>query len=286
MAKNQKNDILATIKRLVPGTISIGNCEEIEYCMNNNMRSCNDMKNLCVSSRDNERIIGGISFIFGGKGGKNSIVIYRYGQAGYYVNLFEGNGFEEIMEKVDKDETIKDITDRTKFIKDEAKDAEDDNIIEAFKRYVDQSDEEDLCILVTKKDNSGNYNELDNELIKLAKEKEKTGQKIKIIDESEIDKKVYILGIGSIELIKKLELDGNTMMEADNRIHIFVFPTHKNTGFNDAKMQNKYAGILTINSVEDDVTGVDDKKDSLKKYFTEKYKGLSFISAEIFRKKR
>lgn len=284
MAKQKtKEYILATMTRLVPGTISIVNCEKIEYCMDNKMRYCDDIKNLCVSSRDNEKIIGGISFMLGGKVG-NGILIYRYGQEGYYANLFEGKGFDEIMEKVEKDENIKEIAERTKFIKDEVKEAECQNTIDAFKRYLEQPEEDnDCCILVTKKDNSGNYSRLDQELIKLAKEKEKSGKKIKIIDESELDKKVYVLGINSKELVKKLELEANTMMEADDRIHIFVFPASMRS---ESKIQDKYVGILTINSVEDDVIGNDDKKESLKKYFTEKYKGLAFISAEIFRKKK
>lgn len=59
-----KIKLLAMSKRLVPGTIDIGHCDNLEYCMDNKMRSCGDIRNLCISCRDNERVIGGISFIF------------------------------------------------------------------------------------------------------------------------------------------------------------------------------------------------------------------------------
>lgn len=279
-----KKDILETLKRLVPGAIDITGCDYIEQCVNNNMRSCDDIKNLCISCRNNDRVIGGISFIYdiagviGGKGRKNGIVLYRYGQEGYYAKMFEGNGINEIMEKVEKDEVIKDITEKTKFVRDEQKDAEDLKKIDAFKRYIDQSSGDSVCILVTRKNSDGEYEDIDKKLIEIAKEKEeKTGKKIKIIDESEVDKNIYVLGIESRDLIKKLEFEVDKINDADNRIHIFVLPVKKN------EHQSKYAGILAIHSTEDDILGVSDEKDRWRTYFIEKYKKLSFIGNEIFK---
>lgn len=277
-----KDNVLAMMKRLVPGTISIGNCDAVEYCMSNSMRSCDDIKNLCVSCRDNDRIIGGISFLYGGtiggKSGKNGIVLYRYSQEGSYANMFEGDGINDIMEKIEKDETINDIAEKTKFIRDENKEAEDLKTIEAFKRYIDQSDNDDICILVTRKNSSGEYEDLDKKLIEIAEKEKRSGNKIKIVDGSEIDRKTYVLGINSKELAKKLELEANAINDADNRVHVFVFPAYGSKG------KNKYAGILAISSIEDDVLNVNDNKDTWKKHFTEKYKGLTFISTETFRK--
>lgn len=278
-----KEDMLIKMTRLVPGTVDIAHCQKIEYCMSRHIRNCDDIKNLCISSRDNERIIGGISFLFGVKDGKDGIMIHRYGQAGCYVNLYEGDGFNDVMNKLEKDENIKEITERTKFINDEAKDAENQNTINAFKRYLDLPSDKDVCILVTKKDDRGNYDKLDMELIRLAKEKEKTGKKIKIIDRSEIYNKFYILGISSKEQVNKLELEANTLMEADDRINIFVFPATKNTWSDKSKIKQDCAGIIAINSIDDDVVGKDDRKESLKKYLTDRYSGLYFISSEILK---
>ena len=278
-----KNRLLVTSKRLVPGTIDIGHCNNIEDCMDNKMRSCGDIKNLCISCRDNERIIGGISFIFDlsntTKDGKNGIVIYRYGQEGSCVKMFEGKGIYDLMGKFEKDEVIKGITERTEFIKKERREAEDSKTIEAFKRYIDQSDS---CMLVTQKNSSGEYEDLDKELIKIAKEKEEnTGKKIKIIDRTEIDRKTYILGIFSKETMKKLILEAETISDAESRVHIFVMPVSKAPGSKGSKLNlHDYVGILAINSIEDDAVGVDDKKDEWKKYFTEKYKELQFISTD------
>jgi hypothetical protein len=280
-----KNKLLTISKRLVPGTIDISHCHDLGDCVNNKMRSCNDIKNLCISCRDNERVIGGISFTFGIgdiKDGENGIVIYRYGQEGDCAKMIEGNGIEDIMGKLEKDEEITDITERTKFIKKERKEADDLEIIEAFKRYVDQSDA-DFCILVTKKNSGGEYEDLDKELIKIAKEKEeKTGKRIKIVDGSEIDRKVYVLGIYSKEIMEKLILEAKTINDVESRVHIFVIPVAKIPGSKTSKHNlPDYVGILAINSIDDDVVGVDDKKDEWKKYFTEKYKELQFISTEM-----
>ncbi len=84
MKKESKSDardlILATMKRLVPGTIDIGKCDNIEDCMENRIDPCIDIKKLCIFCRDNAKIIGGIRFIHGldVATGKNSIIIYRY----------------------------------------------------------------------------------------------------------------------------------------------------------------------------------------------------------------
>jgi len=279
-----KNRLLAMSKRLVPGTIDIGHCADIGDCMAKKVRVCNDIKNLCISCRDNERIIGGISFIFGPSemnDGKNGVVIYRYGQEGSYTKMIEGNGINDIMGKLEKDDVVKDITERTKFIKKERREADDLKIIDSFKRYIDQS-ESDFCILVTKKNSSGEYEDLDRELIKIAKEKEeKTGKLIRIVDISEIDRKTHMLGICSKEIMRKLILDIETISDAENRMNIFVIPISKKPGSKPSKHNlPDYVGILVINSIDDDVIGVNDKKDEWKKYFTEKYKELRFISTE------
>jgi len=279
-----KNKLLTISKRLVPGTIDISHCDDIGDCVGNKMRSCNDIKNLCISCRDNERVIGGISFTFdigGIKDGKNGIVIYRYGQEGSCAKMIEGNGIEDIMGKLEKDEEITDITERTKFIKKERKEADDLEIIESFKRYVDQS-ESDFCILVTKKNSSGEYEALDKELIKIAKEEEeKTGKRIKIVDASELDRKVYVLGICSKEIMQKLVLEAKIIGDIESRVYMFVVPVTKIPGSKASKLNlQDCVGILLINSIDDDVVGVDDKKDEWKKYFTEKYKDLRFISTE------
>lgn len=279
-----ENKLLEVSKRLVPGTINIGHCDDLEDCMHNKMRACGDIKNLCISCRDNERVIGGMSFIFTPNGindWKNGIVIYRYGQEGFCAKMIEGNGIDDIMGKIEKDEVIKDITERTKFIKKERSDADNSEIIEGFKRYIDQSGS-DPCILVTRKNSSGEYGELDKELIKVAKEKEeKTGNRIKIVDMSEIDRKIYVFGICSKEIMQKLYLDAKTINDVESRVHIFVFPTIKIPGSKASKVNLRdCVGILAINSIDDDVTRVDDKKDEWKKYFTEKYKELQFIGAD------
>lgn len=282
-----KKKILAISKRLVPGTIDIGHCSDLEDCTNKKTRSCSDIKNLCITCRDNERIIGGISFTFDlshATEGKNGIVIYRYGQEGSCAKMIEGNGINDIIGKLEKDEVIKDITERTKFIKKEHREAGDLGIIDAFKRYIDQSDsqsESGLCILVTKKNSSGEYEDLDKELIKIAKEKEeKTGNRIKIVDISEIDRKTYMLGICSKEILRKLILEVNAITDVENRMHILVIPISKIPGKIPKHNLRNYVGILAINSIDDDVIGVNDKKDEWKKYFTEKYNGLQFIDTD------
>lgn len=208
-------------------------------------------------------------------------MIYRYGQEGSCAKMIKGNGINDIMGKLEKDELINDITERTKFIKRERRDAEDLKIIDAFKRHIDQS-ESGICVLVTRKNSSGEYEDLDMELIRIAKEKEeKTGKKIKIVDMSEIDRKIYVLGISSKEIMEKLILEANTINDVESRVHIFVIPVSKTRG---SKAPNRnlpdYVGILAINSIDDDAVGIDDKKDEWEKYFTEKYKELRFISAE------
>ncbi len=288
MKKESKSDardlILATMKRLVPGTIDIGKCDNIEDCMENRIDPCIDIKKLCIFCRDNAKIIGGIRFIHGldVATGKNSIIIYRYCQEGNYIKGFEGNGIDEIMKKIEKDEVIKDMSDRTKFVENEQKEAENSKIIDDFKKYIDQSDK-DGCVLVTRKNNNGEYEDLDKKLIEIAKEKEeKTGKKIKIVDESELDRKIYILGIGSDELIKKLILEAETINDSEvDRVNIFVMPTIKNKKFRDGK--EEFSGILAINSIDDDILDKDEIKDRWKKYFTEKYKELQFIGKEIMK---
>lgn len=282
-----KNEVLEVSKRLVPGTTSIDHCGKLEYCMNSKMRLCGDIKNLCIPCSDGEKIIGGLSFLFnvaGSMGKENGIAIYRYGQEGSYAKMFEGNGMNDIMEKVEKDEVIKEITERTKFIMDERREADDQKVIEAFKRHTDQSDNATTCILVVRKNSDGEYGNLDNELIKIAKKKEKSGKKIKIIDESEMDRKIYVLGISSKKILKKLELDAKTINDADNRVHIFVIPTSRCSGSKiSTHNQPEYAGILAIISIDDDAANVNDKKDRWKKYFTEKYKALHFIGTETLK---
>lgn len=274
----EKNKVLTMLKRLVPGTINIEPCDDIEYCMENRVRSCGDIKNLCILCRDNDKIIGGISFLLD-ISGKNGIIIHRMGQEGGCVKGFEGKGIDDIMKKVEGDKIIKDITERTKFVKDEQKEAEDSKIIENFKKYVDQSDK-DGCILLTRKNSNGEYEDLDKKLIEIAKEKEEnTGKKIKIVDKSELDRKIYVFGIGSNELMKKLRLEADIINNSDvDRVYIFVMPIMKSNKFKDGK---EHAGILAINSIDDDILGIDEIKDRWKKYFTEKYEGLTFISNDI-----
>jgi len=280
-----KNDVLAVSKRLVPGTTSIDHCGKLEYCMSSKMRLCGDIKNLCIPCSDGKKIIGGLSFLFNLAGSmekENGIAIYRYGQEGSYAKMFEGDGINDIMEKVENDEVIKEITENTNFVTNERKEAEDLEMIEAFKRSVDQSDNDTTCILVVRKNNDGEYDNLDKELIKIAKEKEeKTGKQVKIIDESEINRKIYVIGICSKKILKKITVEVEKINDADSRIHIFVIPTSRRPWSKiSTRHQPEYAGILAINSIDDDVTNVNDKKDIWKKYFAEKYKGLHFINIE------
>lgn len=273
-----KNDVLMLAKRMVPGTADIELCKILEYCTENNVRYCGDIKTLCITCREGEggyrKILGGMSFLYGieVKGKKNGIVVHRYGQAEGYATLVEGDGINDILEKFEKDEVIKDITEKTKFIRDEQKEAEDLKKIEAFKMS-------DANILVTQKNSNGKYSDLDKRLIEIANEKEKeTGNKIKIIDKSEISKTAYIFGIDCIDcidsnssLMKKLELEAKEIMDVDDRISIYIFP---------GKLPGKcseYLGFLAIYSMEDDILGINDEKDRWRKYFTEKYTGISFI---------
>ena len=271
-SKKSKNAVLTLAKRLVPGTVNILPCKMIEYCTLNGVSYCGDIKMLCLSCEDDDKkIIGGLSFIFGGVDGiditkgKNGIAIHRYNQAGSYATAIEGNGIDEILEKFEKDETIKEITEKTKFIRDEEKEAEDLKKIEAFKRI-------DLGVLITKKKSDGGYEKLEEEFIRIAKQKEKnTGKKIKIIDESEIYNTVYTFCIVSKKLMKKLELDAKRIEDADGRILIQVVHIEK------SGIYPNYVGILAISSVEDDVFETNDEKDKWRKYFTENYIELCFV---------
>lgn len=277
MANESKKYVLTLLKRLVPGTTDVRPCKNIEHCMDKRTRPCPDINALCISSYgESGRIIGGISFLFDiiVDNKENGIVLHRYGQAGAYTTLVEGNGINEIMEKLDNDEVIKDITEKTEFVRKEEADAKNFEIIEAFKRQVDDKIDDTPIILVTRKNKNGEYEELDKELIKIAKEKEeKTGNKIRIVDQSEVITKVYLLGITSKKVVRKIETESRSINDADNRVRIFVIPTRAAKKNEKAK----YNGILTITSIEDDVIGINNIKDQWKKYFAEKYTGIEFI---------
>lgn len=264
-----KEVMLEKLKRAVPGTTSIEMCEILENCFTRQVRMCGNIKNVCIKCYEKEKIIGGLGFPFGieiwGKG-KNPIMIFRFGQSDRYITKIEGKGFDDIIEKFENEPMVKEITEKTKFIRDEKKEFEYSQKIEAFKRSK-------ASVLIVHRNELGEYEEIDKRLMEIAKEKEKeTGVKIKIVGEDEIVKNVYLLGIENEKLFEKLEMDANMMMETDERLSIFVFP---------GEFMGKYKGALTINSLTDDISENDVEKDRLKKYFMERYgEGLSFVGRD------
>lgn len=275
MSKIQKSEdkMLKMLSRAIPGTAAIDYCKYLEYCMDMQIRKCGDIKEVCIRCLEEGKVIGGIAFPFGIKFGNNfdnkkPLLIYRFGQSDEYMTAIEGKGFDDLIEKFERDPGIKKITERTKFIKDEKKEFEDLATVEAFKRS-------DATILVVRKNKQGEYEEIDKKLIDIAKEKEKeTGIKIKIIDRSEIVKNVYILGIDNKKLVMKLEIEAEALCDADERSFILVYQGSYN---------GKYEGVLVINSLQDDIIGDNVEKDRLKEYFMNKYgEGLTFICADVF----
>jgi hypothetical protein len=271
--QKSEDKILMMLSRLIPGTTSFDNCRYLGYCMDSQTRKCGDIKKVCLMSIDEGNVIGGIAFPFGIKFGsyidnKKPILIYRFGQSDNYMTAIEGKCLDDVIEKFEKDPGIKKITERTQFIKNERKESEDLEIIEAFKRS-------DANILVVRRDKQGEYAKLDKKLIDIAKVKEKeTGIKIKIIDANNISKHVYLLGIGNKDLIDKLEIEAKSICDIDERTFILVNP---------GNYKGKYEGVLAINSMQDDVIGDNVEKDRLKEYFMNKYgKGLTFICIDIF----
>lgn len=265
--QTSKDAILEKLKRAVPGTTSIESCEKLEYCFTRKIRMCMDIKAVCIRCIERGNVIGGLTFPFGIKiEGKNPIMIYRFGQSDSYMTAIEGKGFDDVISKFEKEPIVKEITERTRFIRNEKKEFEDNQKIEAFKRSK-------VDVLVVQKNKLGEYEDIEKKLIEVAKEKEKeTGIKIKIIDRAEIVKNVYIFGITNEKLVEKLEIDAETMFDVDGRLLIFVFP---------GEFMGKYKGALTIDSLEDDILENNIEKDILKKYFMEKYgKGLCFIGKE------
>ncbi len=270
---NIMDKVLALLKRAIPGTTSIDNCEKFTNCMEKEIRICGDIKNLCIRCFDEGKVIGGLAFPLGinldlGRDVKNPIIIYRYGEAESYATAIKGENFDNILEKFEKDEVLKEITEKTKFIRDEQKEIDNLKKIEAFKRS-------DTNILVTRKNSKGEYDDLDLKLIEIAKKKEEmTGIKIKIVEETEIDRRVCILGITSKNLIKKLELEAKTICDADDRVFVLVLP---------GKKYGKYDGLLAISSIEDDILGEDSTRIRFMEYFLNKYRELHFIGTETYK---
>jgi len=271
--QKQKDKILTMLTRAVPGTTEIDNCKYLESCMDAQIRKCGDIKKVCIMCLEEGKVIGGVAFPLGLKFGgnidsKKPILIYRFGQSDSYMTAIEGKGFDDVIEKVERDPGVKKITERTKFINDEKREFEDLAAVEAFKRS-------DATILVTRRNKQGEYEELDKKLIDIAKEKEKeTGVKIKIIDKSEIVRNTYLLGIDNKELLEKLEIEAKVICDIDERMFVLV---------NQGNYKGKYEGVLAINSVEDDIVGNNVEKDRLKEYFMNKYSGgLTFICTDIF----
>lgn len=271
--QESKDKILTMLGRLVPGTTSIDNCRYLGYCVDSQTRKCGDIKKVCIMCLEEGDVIGGVAFTFGIKFGsdidnKKPILVYRFEQSDSYMTAIEGKGFDDLIEKFEKDPKIKEITDRTLFIKNEKKESKELEIIDAFKRS-------DANILVVRRNKQGEYSDLDKKLIDIAKDKEKeTGIKIRIIDESEISKHVYLLGIDNKELIDKLEIEAKIICDIDERTFILVNP---------GNYKGKYEGVLAINSMEDDIVGNNVEKDRLKEYFMNKYgRGLTFICTDIF----
>lgn len=274
MSKTQesKDKIITLLSRAIPGTTSIDNCKYLEYCMKRQIRKCGDIKEVCIMCLEKGNVIGGIAFPFGLKLGKDleskkPIFIYRFGQSDSYITGIEGKGFEDLIEKFEKEPEIKRITERTQFIKDERKEFEDLSNIEAFKRS-------NATVLVVRRNKQGEYEEIDKKLMNIAREKEKeTGIKINIVDGNDIVKSVYLLGIDNKELVKKLEIEVEAMQNVDDRLNLLV---------SHGDYIGKYKGILAINSIDDDVIGNNVEKDRMKEYFMNKYGGLTFICMETF----
>jgi hypothetical protein len=249
------------------------NCKYIEYCMDTQTRKCGDIKNVCITCLEEGNVIGGVTLPFGIKlggdfDGKKPLLICRYGQSDSYMTAIEGEGFDDLMKKFENEPKIKEITERTQFIKDERKEFEDLAKIEAFKRS-------NANVLVVGRNKQGEYEEVDKKLINVAKDKEKeTGIKIRILDRSEIVKNVYLLGIDNKELVKKLEVETEAIQDIDDRIFIIV---------NRGDYKGNYVGILAINSIDDDVVGNNVEKDRWKEYFMNKYdEGLTYICTDVF----
>jgi hypothetical protein len=291
MNKEYKNinesNLLKILKRVVPGTTSTEYCKDMGYCNDSDIRKCQDMRKLCIICfEDSEKVIGGIAFPFNmkidfklasGTKAKNPIVVYRYGQSDGYMTGIEGKDFNDMLSKLENEPVIKKITEKTQFLIKEKKEAEIASKIEAFKRS-------DIDILTVRKDKkTGEYEEIDKRLIEIAKEKEKkTGKKIKIVDESEITKTIYLLGIGDEKLINKLELEAKLLNDVDERIMIMI-------AIGNVKYNENYVGVVAITSIEDDILGRDTEKDRLKNYLLSKYggirekrEGLQFICKERF----
>ena len=271
--QESKDKMLTMLSRMIPGTTAMDNCKYIEYCMDTQIRKCGDIKNVCITCLEEGNVIGGVALPFGIKlggdfDGKKPLLIYRYGQSDSYMTAIEGKGFDDLIEKFENEPKIKEITERTQFIKDEKKEFEDLAKIEAFKRS-------DATVLVVGRNKQGGYEEVDKKLMNIAKEKEKeTGIKIRILDRSEIVKNVYLLGIDNKELVKKLEVEAETIQDVDDRIFIMV---------NRGDYKGNYVGVLAINSVDDDVIGNNVEKDRWKEYFMNKYgEGLTYICTDAF----
>ena len=265
--QTSKDAMLEKLKRAVPGTTSIESCEGLEYCFTRKIRMCMDIKSVCIRCYERGEVIGGLAFPFGIKiKGKNPIMIYRFGQSERYMTAIEGKGFDDVITKFEKEPIVKEITERTKFIRNEKKEFEDNQKIEAFRRS--KAD-----MLVIQKNKLGEYENIEKRLIEVAKEKEReTGVKIRIVDRDEIVKNVYLFGITNEKLVRILEIDAKTMFDADERLFIFVFP---------GEFMGNYKGALTIGSLEDDINENDIEKDRLKKWLMEKYgEGLCFICKE------
>lgn len=271
--QESKDKLLTMLSRAIPGTTAIDNCKYLEHCMNAQIRKCGDIKKVCIMCLEEGKVIGGVAFPFGLKFGngldsKNQILIYLFGQSDFYMTGIEGKGFDDLIEKFEKEPEIKKIIEKTQFIKNEKKEFENLATIEAFKRS-------DATILVVRRNKQGEYEEFDKKLIDIAREKEKeTGIKIKIIDRSEIVRNVYLLGIDNKKLLKELEIEVEAMCDADERLLILVNP---------GNYKGKYEGVLVINSLEDDIVGNNVEKDRLKEYFMNKYGSeLTFICTDIF----
>lgn len=264
--EKSKDSILEKIKRLIPGTEQIEHCKILETCMDNNFRYCGDIKMLCITCRGEQGVLGGLSFLFDAR---NGIVIQRYNEAESYITAIEGKGFDDITEKYENDDVLNEITEKTKFQRDERKEAEDQQKIDSFKR-------QDVDILLTRRNKkTGEYEDIDKKLIEIAKEKEqKTGKKIKIIDESELEPKIYILGIRSKKVSNKIELEIKSIEEADERIYILIFNSQ----------QPEYVSFLVIRSINDDILGNNEEKDRWRDYFIEKFTELNFIETKTLEK--
>lgn len=114
--EKSKEYILEKIKRIIPGTKQIEHCKILETCMDKRYRYCGDIKMLCITCRGEHEVLGGISFLFDAR---NGIVIQRYNEAESYIKAIEGKGFDDIVEKYEKDDVLNEITKSTKSMRDE-----------------------------------------------------------------------------------------------------------------------------------------------------------------------